>query len=193
MGRDFSELRKYAIREYKFNQDDSFGLVRSAIRTGKLPEATNEGVCMGVALMWINEKLSTSNSYVKSEGRLRGSTQREFSNSINPLSRMRAGVSIPANTALGRVVNSNPRLKQTFKGNSHARNEATMMQAAEVQQAYAMAGVAYARTEMKSNFQKINAYRPEAIAEHVPPIAKKFGYNNSVPKRDESATIARAA
>jgi hypothetical protein len=194
MARDFSELNKYAKREYKFVQGDSFGLIEKAILAGILSDARRNGVCMGATLKWINEKLSTSNSYFKSDGRLRGSTQREFSNSINPLSRMGAGLSISQQTALGKVVNSNSLLKKTFKGKSHARNEGTMLRAADVQTAYAKTpSVDDARVAMNSNFRKVNTYSPKVIEQDVPPIAKRFGYNDDMPKRDEPETISQAA
>src|SRR5258707_9177195 len=147
MARDFSELNNYAKREFKFVQADSYRLITQAIAAGALHLNTAGGVCMGATLKWINEKLSTSNSYIKSDGRLRGSTQRAFSNSINPVSRAMAGLSIPRNTALGKVVTSTPFLNRAFnrvnirKGQSNARNEGTMREAADVQTLYASGSV----------------------------------------------------
>ena len=188
MARDFSELNNYAKREYKFVQADSYRLITQAITAGALTHDREKGVCMGATLKWINEKLSTSNSYIKSDGRLRGSTQREFSNSINPVSRARAGLSIPGNTALGKVVASTPFLNRAFKGKSNARNEDTMRKAADVQTLYANGSVDAARQDM-TKVMKTNDYTPTPIYENVP-IAQRFGYT---PQRLESDTIAKAA
>ncbi len=192
MARDFSELNNYAKREFKFVQADSYRLITQAIAAGALHLNTAGGVCMGATLKWINEKLSTSNSYIKSDGRLRGSTQREFSNSINPVSRAMAGLSIPGNTALGKVVTSTPSLNRAFKGKSNTRNEGTMRKAADVQTLYANGSangsVDAARQDM-TKVMKTNDYTPTPIYENVP-IAKSFGYT---PQRLESATIASAA
>ncbi|MCU1249443.1 MAG: hypothetical protein JWQ49_2472 [Edaphobacter sp.] len=193
MAKDFSELNNYAKREYKFAQRDSYRLITQAITAGALRHDRTRGVCMGATLKWINEKLSTSNSYIKSDGRLRGSTQREFSNSINPVSRAMAGLSIPRNTALGKVVTSTPALNRAFKGKSNARNEGTVRKAADVQTLYANAlyakvSVDAARQDM-DKVMKTNEYTPAPIYENVP-IAQRFGYT---PQRRESDTIARAA
>jgi hypothetical protein len=188
MARDFSELNNYAKREYKFVQADSYRLIDEAIRAGALTHDRARGVCMGATLKWINEKLSTSNSYIKSDGRLRGSTQRAFSNSINPVSRAMAGLSIPRNTAPGKVVTSTPFLNRAFKGKSNARNEGTMREAADVQTLYANGSVDTARVDM-IKVMKTNDYTPSPIYENVP-IAQRFGYT---PRRLESDTIARAA
>jgi hypothetical protein len=191
MARDFSELNNYAKREYKFVQADSYRLITQAITAGALTHDKEKGVCMGATLKWINEKLSTSNSYIKSDGRLRGSTQRAFSTSINPVSRARAGLSIPGNTALGKVVASTPFLNRAFKGKSNARNEGTMREAADVQTLYANGSVDSARADM-INVMKINDYTPSRIYEDLAkvPVAKKHGYTA---RCLESDTIAKAA
>jgi hypothetical protein len=206
MARDFSELNKYAKREYKFVQADSFRLISQGIESGILSPKRNDGVCMGATLMWINEKLSTSNSYIKSGGRLRGSTPREFANSINPVSRAMGGLSISGKNVLGQVVASNPSLNQVFKGKSHARNEVTMRRAADVQARYAVDSVEEARKQM--NFIEINSYAPRPIEEDIPQrpdrsnmlddfenegIAYLRGYKPGSRRRLESDTIAKAA
>jgi hypothetical protein len=192
MARDFSELNNYAKREYKFVQADSYKLITQAVEAGALTHDSEKGVCMGATLMWINEKLSTSNSYIKSDGRLLGSTQRSFSNSINPVSRAMAGLSISRNTPLSRAVTSTPFLKRVFeKGKSHARNEGTMRQAANVQTAYASGSVDGARNDMgMDKVMKTNEYIPRRIYENVPPVAARFG---ATAECLESDTIARAA
>jgi hypothetical protein len=206
MARDFSTLNQYAKREYKFVQADSFGLITSAINAGTLSLARAGGVCMGATLKWINEKLTSSNSYIKPDGRLRGSAPREFSNSINLRSRVAAGLSIPGNTVLGKVVTSNPFLNRTFKGKSHARNESTMRQAADVQTTYANQSLDAARGEM--NFVKTNTYSAVPVTEAILPrpdriamlgnpaneeLAAKRGYMYGDLRRLEPETIAQAA
>jgi|GEM_PF-3455516 len=136
MARDFSGLNKYAKREYKFVQADSYRLITQDVAAGNLGVSMNGGVCMGATLKWIKEKLSTSNGLFKPEGPLRHNAPKQFSNSLNPLTRAKAGLSVPGGTTLGKVVASNSFLKNTFKGNSHQRNEGTMRQAADLQTLY---------------------------------------------------------
>lgn len=57
--RDWSLLNPHARREYKFVQADSYARV-----TIHHPHLAG-GVCLGVVMNWIQEKLTTSDSWVR--------------------------------------------------------------------------------------------------------------------------------
>ena len=116
MPMEWSRLNGYGQREYKFSQKASFSPIK--VRHG---DQFNSGVCMGVTMNWIKEKLSTSNSLLKANGRLRNSQPRQFSNPLNPITRLKQGISPPTNSVLAK------RLK---KGKSGARNEQAMLDGA---------------------------------------------------------------
>ena len=189
MARDFSKLNRYASREYKFVQADSFGLVQQDIEAGNLGDHLDNGVCMSVTLQWIKEKLSTSNGLFKPEGPLRHDAPKQFSNSLNPLTRAKTGLSVPAGTSLGKVVASNSFLRNTFKENSHQRNEGTMRQAEDLQMLYQDRGIGHASDSI--NLHRVNypgqlikmdlAQRldPDAAFGGDPELAYMRGYNHA--------------
>jgi len=108
MGRDFSALDRFGHREYLFAQADSYDLVRH-----HYPRLSG-GACIGVALNWIKEKLTTSHGLFRENGLLSrslpGSQRNSFSHSMNPLRRM--------------------------TGKSATHNQAAMLSGAMVQTAY---------------------------------------------------------
>lgn len=118
MGRNFSALEKHGRREYKFAQADSYGLVNKESMQANYSDKLANGVCMGVTLNWIKEKLAASNSLVRPNGRLLTSDVKRFSNPLNPVSRLRAGLS----PAKGSVLE-----KLSDKGKSGVRNQTTML------------------------------------------------------------------
>jgi hypothetical protein len=103
MPRDWSLLKPYAHREYKFVQKDSYAGVRDSYPPERFPDMQN-GVCMGVAMHWIKEKLNTSNSLWRKEGPLRYRVPRDFSNPLNPRERLRQGISPPAGSLTAKVL-----------------------------------------------------------------------------------------
>lgn len=129
MARDFSALNKYAHREYKFVQGDSYSQVTANYGT----ELTS-GVCMGVVLNWVKEKLTTSNGLVRAEGPLFNSAVRRFSNPLNPVSRIRNGISPPTDSVLGRLMGKQPLEPRGRK--SGPRNETATLEGAHTQRIY---------------------------------------------------------
>ncbi|MCX5544301.1 YopT-type cysteine protease domain-containing protein [Paraburkholderia sp. CNPSo 3076] len=129
MARDFSALNKHAHREYKFVQADSYRQVRQTYGTDM-----DGGACMGVVLNWVKEKLSTSNGLLRPDGPLRNSAVKHFSNPLNPLSRIRNGISPPTDSTLGKLIGKEPGQPRGRK--SGARNEAAMLEGAKNQENY---------------------------------------------------------
>jgi hypothetical protein len=75
MPRNFSALNQYARRVYEFRQGDSMGRVnQDEMHQHYDPRMTAIGVCTGVALHWIKEKLTTTQGV----RRLYQSPRREF-------------------------------------------------------------------------------------------------------------------
>jgi hypothetical protein len=109
-------LNSYGQREYKFSQSASFQPVRD-----KYGNQFNNGVCMGVTMNWIKEKLSTSNGLLNAKGRLRNSQPRQFSSPLNPIARLKQGISPPTNSVLNKLLK---------KGKSGRRNEQAMLDGA---------------------------------------------------------------
>jgi hypothetical protein len=103
MARDWSLLKPYAHREYKFVQKDSNQGVRDAYPPKQYPGLQN-GVCMGVTMHWIKEKLCTSNSWWRREGPLRYRVDRDFSNPLNPRERLRQGIAPPSGSLAAKVL-----------------------------------------------------------------------------------------
>ena len=91
MGRDFSALNKYGRREYKFAQVDSYGQIKAEVMGANYKEDLKNGVCMGVVLNWVKEKLTTSNGLLRREGPLLNPITKRFSNPLNPFSRLDKG------------------------------------------------------------------------------------------------------
>ena len=129
MARDFRALDKHAHREYKFVQADSYRQV-----TETHGSDMSGGVCMGVVLNWVQEKLSTSNGLIHRDGPLRNPAIKHFSNPLNPLSRIRNGISPPTDSLLGKLIGKQPGQPRGRK--SGARNEATMLEGAKTQEIY---------------------------------------------------------
>ncbi|MEM5314896.1 YopT-type cysteine protease domain-containing protein [Paraburkholderia sp. JHI869] len=129
MARDFRALNRYAHREYKFVQRDSYAQVRARYRADMA-----DGVCMGVVLNWVKEKLSTSNGLRRVEGPLRNPTVQQFSNPLNPLTRIRQGISPPTHSLLGKLMGKQP--GQPHSRKSGPRNENTMLDGAHTQANY---------------------------------------------------------
>ena len=119
---EWSRLNGYGQREYKFSQADSFEPVRV-----RYEDQFSNGVCMGVTMNWIKEKLSTSNGLLNAKGRLRNSQPRQFSSPLNPIARLKQGISPPANSVLTKLLK---------KGKSGARNEQAMLDGAHNQGIY---------------------------------------------------------
>ncbi|WP_322029006.1 YopT-type cysteine protease domain-containing protein [Paraburkholderia sp. J76] len=129
MTRDFRALNKYAHREYKFVQRESYSQVEA--NYGK---TMSNGVCMGVVLNWVKEKLTTSNGLRRSDGPLLNPATRRFSNSLNPLSRIRNGISPPTHSVLGKLMGKQPDEPRGRK--SGPRNETAMLEGAHTQKDY---------------------------------------------------------
>ncbi len=95
---------------------------------------------MGVVMSWIQEKLMTSNGFLRREGHLRPvATPRKFAHSLNPLTRLRQGISIHGNTLTGATLG---KISIFEKGKSGPRNAATMREGADNQLLYQLRGVA---------------------------------------------------
>jgi hypothetical protein len=129
---------------------------------------------MGVAMNWIKEKLSTSNSLLRTNGRLLGSHTRQFSNSRNPIARIGRSVSPPKESILA------PLLK---KGQSGKRNEDAMLEGAHSQEIYRAGNVA-----VLSSHLRLGACSYDPAPKAVPGPAPTF-----LPERLEAETIAGAA
>jgi hypothetical protein len=116
MPREWNRLNEFGRREYKFAQRDSFDEIRRQVGND-----FDSGVCMGVTVDWIYEKLTTSNGLFRQNGPLLAFVPRHFSNTLNPLKRLKQGISPSGGSMLaGRVE----------KGKSGKRNEATMFNGA---------------------------------------------------------------
>lgn len=96
----------------------------------------DNGVCLGIAMGWIKEKLSTSNSVYKSKGRLFSSEARRFSTPSNPITLLKRGVSPSANSSLRRLT------PERYKKTSAVRNEGAVLDGAHNQDIYRISGVA---------------------------------------------------
>ena len=122
MPRNFSALNNYAQREYKFSQRASYRLV------GQHYPAFPSGVCMGITMNWVREKLTTSNGLFRSDGLLWNSTSREFSRPLDPVTRLRQGISPSERHPMGGLI---------AKGKSGPRNEQAMLHGAGSHAIYA--------------------------------------------------------
>jgi hypothetical protein len=127
MGRDFSALNKYGRREYKFAQADSYGQINAEVMGTNYSDNLQNGVCMGVVLNWVKEKLATSNGLLRRDGPLLNPTTKQFSNPLNPFSRLDKGISPSKSSPMNKFID---------KGKSGPRNESTMLAGAMTHSAY---------------------------------------------------------
>ena len=173
--RDFSSLNKYGHREYKFVQSGSFGKVNAETMGESFrPEFVTSGVCLGVALTWVNERLKTSNGLFRPNGPLRSTSTRQFSTPLNPFARLTPGLSPPKGSLMARFMD---------KGKSHTRNAQAMLDGAWVQSDYASTR----DTGMAADNLGLIASTHQAPA---PKIMKGAG---NLPERVEDLTISEAA
>jgi hypothetical protein len=186
MARDFSALNKHAHREYKFVQADSYRQVSETYGT-----AMDGGVCMGVVLNWVKEKLSTSRGPLRPDGPLRNPAVKHFSNPVNPFSRIRNGISPPTDSALGKLMGKQPGEPRGRK--SGARNEATMLEGAKTQESYLYKTTDELVAEL--NLHQ-GGYTPEEKTRKVKYVAQNAGtgrpQESFVAERVDDATIAGA-
>jgi hypothetical protein len=117
MPRNWNTLNRYARRDYKFIQRDSYADVSQHY------PSISDGVCLGVVMNWIREKLTTSNGLL----RFGGGAYKEFANSRNPLTRLKQGISPAAGSAASRFIS---------KGKSGERNRSAMAHGAASQRIY---------------------------------------------------------
>lgn len=167
MSRDWSLLDQYGKREYKFVQRDSYREILD-----RYPEKYHHGVCLGTAMNWIQEKLSTSNGLLRLNGPLMSPVQRQFSRPLNPITRIKEGISPARNSPFATFLD---------KGKSGARNEGAMLQGASSQQIYLDFGVS--TLEQRLRLVTSN-YDPQSKVKRGP---------GNIPERIHDATIANAA
>jgi hypothetical protein len=105
MARDFSALNRHGRRDYEFVQGDSYKLVQQ-----RYGSEMKNGVCMGIVLNWVKEKLTTSNGALRPTGTLLNSAERRFSTP-------------PAGSSMPKWIGKQPAPKQDIG----ARNEATTL------------------------------------------------------------------
>jgi hypothetical protein len=109
--RDWSLLNPHARRKYKFIQAESYAGVTDYF-ANRMPG----GVCMGVVMNWIKEKLTTSDSLFRTTGPLRSSQERQFSNPVNPITRLQRGISPPANSLAASLIDKKSRSGERNRG-----------------------------------------------------------------------------
>jgi hypothetical protein len=172
MALDFSALNQYAQREYKFAQGSSFNMVNPAVMGANYQDSLTSGVCMGAVLNWIKEKVSTSNGLLRRDGPLMNSTPKRFSSPINPVTRLKQGMSPPAGSPLSQFMQKNQ---------SGPRNQGTVLSAAMTQMAYS----ATSRDQVARELGLIDVH------ETLLPVQKPDP--KGIPVRIEDETIARAA
>jgi hypothetical protein len=178
MGRDFSTLERHARREYKFAQRDSNGLINQETMLANYSDKLAHGVCMGVVLNWIKEKLSTSNSLVRRDGRLLSTSSKRFANPINPISRLSAGISPAKGSVLEKFLD---------KGKSGVRNQTTMLSGAMTQSAYISGGSSGRSSVARELGLQPSSYVPEGLTQIDPENASIYK-----PLRVADASIAAA-
>jgi hypothetical protein len=183
MARDWSLLKPYAHREYKFVQGDSYQGVRDSYSPRWFPKM-QKGICMGVTMHWIKVKLNTSNSWWRGEGRLRNPNKRDFSNPLNPRGRLRQGISPPSGSLAAKVLpkkvadQNSGRLSTSGERNREAMNRAA-----------------------NSHFFYQQNNSPDLLATHLglredlnyAPIPKNDKGANNIPVRLHAETIRDAA
>lgn len=167
MQRHWAWLDQYGKREYKFVQRDSYRPVLD-----RYPKDYQGGVCMGVAMNWIQEKLTTSNGLLRSKGPLFSAKERKFSNSVNPITRIKEGLSPSKDSLLSKFMK---------KGNSGERNQEAMLQGAHSQQIY-----------MKRDLRTL-ALELGLVDSSYDPVAKHTKGIGGIPERHHAGTIAKAA
>jgi hypothetical protein len=129
---------------------------------------------MGVTMNWIKEKLSTSNSIFNANGRLRNSEPRQFSNPLNPVARLKQGLSAPKDSTLARWLK---------KGKSGPRNEQAMLDGSHNQGIY-----------RGNNVRVLSARLGLGDSNYSPtPKIRKGKPPEYLPERRHPETIAEAA
>jgi hypothetical protein len=172
MALDFSALNRYARREYKFAQSSSFNMVNPAVMGANYQDSLTAGVCMGAVLNWIKEKMSTSNGLLRRDGPLMNSTAKHFSSPINPVTRLKQGMSPPAGSPLTQFMQKNQ---------SGPRNRSTVLSAAMTQVAYSTTS----RDHIARELGLIDVHETLLPVQRPDP--------QGMPIRIEDETIARAA
>jgi Yersinia/Haemophilus virulence surface antigen len=193
--RDFRPLNEYARREYKFAQADSMGLVKSTIAADAVhgnkhySKELTDGACTGVSLNWIKEKLSTSNGLLRADGPLRNPVTRNFSNPLNPVSRLKRGISPSADSLPGKFMSKGT----GAESKSGLRNQSTQLAGAMTHSVYvndintALENRDYGRKSRTVVARELGLHPVEHEVE--PAVVK--GPDNQ-PVRDENRTIASA-
>jgi hypothetical protein len=193
--RDFGPLNDFARREYKFAQADSMGLVKSTIAADEVHGNKNYskeltgGACTGVSLNWIKEKLSTSNGLLRADGPLRNPVTRNFSNPLNPISRLKQGISPSANSLPGKFMTKGA----GAESKSGVRNQPAQLAGAMTHSVYlndlndARENRDYGRKSRTVVARELGLH---PVQHEVKPVVFK-GANNQ-PERDENRTIASA-
>jgi hypothetical protein len=194
--RDFRPLNQFARREYKFAQADSMGLLKSTIEADKVHGYKNYsqeltgGACTGVSLNWIKEKLTTSNGLLRADGPLRNPVTRSFSNPLNPISRLKRGISPSADSMLGKFLNKGTTGADSKSGQ---RNQHAQLAGAMTHSVYHN-DINNARKN-RDYLRKSRTFVARELGLHpvehaLKPVIVK-GENNQ-PVRDEDRTIASA-
>ena len=174
MARDWTALNEHGKRQYKFVQKDSIAEVQK-----QFPNQFDQGVCMGVSMNWIKEKLSTSHGLLKPNGPPRSSVSREFAATRNPMKRLK-----DASPSTGRSEKMFPYLS---KGKSGRRNQEAMVNGARSQRTY-LSGT----SANGGNVRVLSTHL--GLVEsglHVEP--KNVRGKNNDPERLHAESIARAA
>jgi hypothetical protein len=173
--RDFSSLNKYGRREYKFVQEGTFGKVNAENMGERFnPELVSGGICLGVTLVWIKERLETSNGLFRRNGPFRATTARQFSTPLNPFTRLSRGLSPPKGSLLSKFIG---------KGKSHVRNQQAMLDGAWVQLDY------LEKRDTSMAADKIGL----VACTHQPPDPSIRKSKHNLPERVQDVTISDAA
>jgi hypothetical protein len=167
MALNFDALNRYGRREYKFVQTASMRQVTAHF--GNM----DGGVCLGITMSWIREKLTTSNSLLRADAPLRNSAIKQFSSPVNSLKRISQGISPPKNSVMEKVLN---------KGKNGVRNENAMWIGALNQSVYQATNTGYLSQYL--GLRQSFSYHPQPKVIKLP---------NNHPKRVFNETIADAA
>lgn len=170
--RDWSPLSRYGSRDYKFIQRDSYNDFLNLQFPG--------GVCMGVAMNWIQERLTTSNGFFRPEGHLRNPVTRHFANPLNPLARLQEGISVPGHSLLKNTLGRSGIFE---KGKSGTRNQSGMLLGAQSHFIYSRRGVDGLAQQLGLVEDNSHAASPWVERDPI----------SNMPRRREDATIASAA
>jgi hypothetical protein len=175
--RDWSVLNRHARRKYKFIQAESYAGVTDYF-ANRMPD----GVCMGVAMNWIKEKLTTSDSLFRTTGPLRSSQERQFSNPLNPITRLQRGISPAANSVAANLIDK--------KSKSGERNRAAMSEGALKQHFFSQHGTSMLAIGL--DLMTYDRYAPKAEVTRKE-IVNANGSTTYIAERDDTASIRNAA